>query len=686
MNRNLYYFLLFLSIILQSCTSSMNQIKQSPANQMSSIDSLIIKSTIDTLKLKYPNANSSDIESGVKQAAIFWMNSDGTNKEFTNFCSENFIASESDKQIAFEKLSKNYEIINGYFNKMSVGLKEPIHLDQGSITPIDQMFGGFSPMSHLSDDFFNTKIAFYISLNFKYYTLAEKTSLGASWNRKQWAMARLSDGIYSRVPGLLIQNFSSINTQSDSYIAEYNIYMGNLVNDKNEKLFPEDLKLISHWGLRDQLKANYSNKQGIERQQMIYSIMKHVIYQDIPSDVINSKKYIWNPISNKIFIHGKETHFNPEPDTRYEWLLKNFRALKKMDPYNPYCPTYIEDKFDHEMEIPQPIVEQLFTSLVGSPQIRKVAKLIEKRLGRSLQPFDIWYDGFKARSAVNTDELDKMIEKKYPNSEAFQKDIPNLLVKLGFKPDKAEYIASKIQIDAARGAGHAWGAEMKGDKAHLRTRIDKTGMNYQSFNVAMHELGHCVEQTISLYDIDYYELRGVPNTAFTEALAFLFQKRDLSMLGYKSDHPNKSELEALDIFWANYEIMGVSLVDMSVWKWLYQNPNATKQELKEAVIRSAKEVWNKYYADVFGMKDQPILAIYSHMIDYPLYLSAYPIGFLIDFQIDKYITGKNFADEIMRIYQQGRIIPQLWMKGAVGEELSNKPLLEAVDRALEKID
>jgi hypothetical protein len=69
-----------------------------------------------------------------------------------------------------------------------------------------------------------------------------------------------------------------------------------------------------------------------------------------------------------------------------------------------------------------------------------------------------------------------------------------------------------------------------------------------------------------------------------------------------------------------------------------------------------------------------------------LYLSAYPIGYLINFQIDKHIAGKNFADEIMRIYKQGRIIPQLWMKGAVGEELSNKPLLEAVDLALKKIN
>ena len=109
-------------------------------------------------------------------------------------------------------------------------------------------------------------------------------------------------------------------------------------------------------------------------------------------------------------------------------------------------------------------------------------------MDRSLQPFDIWYDGFKARGALNTEELDKIVEKKYPNSEAFQKDIPNILIKLGFSAEKAEYIASKIQIDAARGAGHAWGAEMKGEKAHLRTRIAPTGMDYKGYNIAIHEM------------------------------------------------------------------------------------------------------------------------------------------------------------------------------------------------------
>ena len=654
-------------------------------NQISSIDSPTIKATIDALQIKFSNANTNDIASGVNRVALFWKKTDGSSTEFSQFCENNFIDDEVQKELVFGKISRNFEITYGYFNRMTVGLKEPVHLDVGPITPIDQMFGGYNPMSHLSDDLFNTKIAFYILLNFNYYTLSEKTSLGSSWTRKQWAMARLGDQCESRIPGELIQNFSEVNAQGDNYISEYNIYMGTLLNEKNEKLFPADLKLISHWGLRDQLKANYSNKEGLEKQQMIYAVMKHIIYQDIPADVVNSQKFNWNPLSNKLLNNGKESGFEPEPDTRYEWLRKNFVALKAIDPYNPMFPTYIQTKFESEMEIPQSDVEELFTSLVVSAQVRKVAKLIEKRLGRSLKPFDIWYDGFKARSGMNTEELDTIIEKKYPNSEAFQKDIPNLLIKLGFKPEKAEYIASKIQIDPGRGAGHAWGAEMKGEKSRLRTRIGENGMNYQGFNVAMHELGHCVEQTISLYDIDHYLLKGVPNTAFTEALAFIFQNRDMDVLGYKSDLSNKTELDALDIFWSNYEIMGVSLVDMNVWKWLYQHPEATKHELKEAVIKIARDIWNKYYADVFGSKDEPILAIYSHMIDYPLYLSAYPIGFLIDFQIEKHMKGKNFADEVMRIYQQGRIIPQTWMKGAVGEELSNKPLLEAVDKALEMV-
>ncbi|HOT28994.1 MAG TPA: hypothetical protein PLU72_12475 [Candidatus Ozemobacteraceae bacterium] len=47
--------------------------------------------------------------------------------------------------------------------------------------------------------------------------------------------------------------------------------------------------------------------------------------------------------------------------------------------------------------------------------------------------------------------------------------------------------------------------------------------------------------------------------------------------------------------------------------------------MKEAVITIAKDVWNAYYAPVFGIKDSTVLGIYSHMLAYPLYLSDYPL-------------------------------------------------------------
>jgi hypothetical protein len=139
---------------------------------------------------------------------------------------------------------------------------------------------------------------------------------------------------------------------------------------------------------------------------------------------------------------------------------------------------------------------------------------------------------------------------------------------------------------------------------------------------------------------------------------------------------------ALDNLWSCYEIMGVSLVDINLWRWLYENPKATSEEVKQATMRIAKDIWNRYYKDVFGGEDETILAIYSHMIDNPLYLSAYPLGHLISFQLEQHLAGKHFANEIQRIFEQGTVIPQLWMKGGVGEPLSIDPILKASEKAI----
>jgi len=625
------------------------------------------------------------IEKGVRQAASLWQKEDGTAEEFAAFCQTSFIADSAKLFELFGKLQYSFEVLYGNFTKMSMDLRIPVDLDGPELTPVDEMFAAFSPSAHLTDDLFKSKIAFIAALNFPFYSLKEKTEQGAGWNRLQWAYARMGDVFTSRVPAELNQKVTEALSTSDLYISEYNIMMGKLVDPSGKSYFPADMKLISHWGLRDELKSHYGKPEGLDKQKMVYAVMKRIIDQSIPEKVINNPEYQWNPIDNKLLKDGKEESFSPEPDRRYEMLLNNFKAMKAVDPYYPAYPTYSQRAFELNMEIPEEDVEKLFISLITSAEVKQLGELISKRLGRKLEPFDIWYDGFKARSSINEDELTKKTTSLYPNAMAFEKDMPNMLRKFGWSAERADYIASKIQVDPARGSGHAAGAAMKGDKARLRTRLTPQGMNYKGYNIAIHEFGHNVEQTIDLYDIDHYMLQGVPNTAFTEALAFLFQKRDLFLLGIKDNDPNKEHLAALDALWSSYEIMGVSLVDMQVWRWMYANPDATPAQLKENVIRIAKEVWNQYYAPVFGSKDEPILAIYSHMIDNPLYLSNYPVGHLIDFQIDGFIKDKKFSDEVDRMYKLGRLVPQAWMKGAVGEPIAVEPMLKAVDEALKVI-
>ena len=346
--------------------------------------------------------------------------------------------------------------------------------------------------------------------------------------------------------------------------------------------------------------------------------------------------------------------------------------------------------FNEDLEIPKEEIEALFTQLIASDEIKQVAQIIRERLGRELRPYDIWYDGFKSRSSISEEVLTAETQKYYPNAQAFEKDMPRMLMDLGFAKDKAQNIASHIVVEAARGSGHARPCVGREQPARLRTRVGNKGMDYKGYNIAVHEFGHNVEEVISLYDIDYYTLAGIPNTGFTEASAFLFQERDLQLLPTAPHSttvtPQSHHADQLfDLIWGMYEIMGVSLVDIRMWQWLYEHPTATAAELREAVLAIAADVWNEYYAPILGDKDSPLLGIYSHMVGYALYLPAYPIGNLVQYQLDEHLskctTPQEWAKEYTRIYQQGSLTPDAWMRGAVGKPMSVEPILNAVREA-----
>lgn len=671
-------FFLYLPAIIIGAISCDGPAKTTNVGDMSSISEKVVNSTIGKIRDSVPDIFSPELmATGVKQAAQQWKSEFGSEKDFTDFCLENYASTPEKKRELFDKLSTAFESVWGEYNKMSVQLKMPLHLEGKPLTSVDYILGAYDPSGHVTEDFYNNKIAFITILNFPFYTLEEKDNLGSGWSRQDWAYARMGDVFTPKPPAAIKQLVADAEMRAESYIAEYNIMMGHLLNEKGEKLFPQEMKLLSHWNLRDELKSNYAPvPNNIEKQKMIYKVMLHIVEQSIPEQVINNSDYDWNPYTNTIAKGGTAEEVKQEGTKRYEVLLDQFKAQKAMDIYSFAYPTAIKRAFEGGMQIKQEDIEKLFIEYVSSLKVKKVAEIIKSRLGRSLEPYDIWYDGFKSRSSISEELLTAKTNKLYPNAEAFDKDIPNMLIKFGFPAEKSAQLGDAIVVEAARGSGHAWGASSKNDVARLRTRLSPGGMDYKGFNIAVHELGHNVEQTISMRDVDFYILNGVPNTAFTEANAFVFQKRDLTLLGYKPADAAQAKMTELDIFWGSYEIMGVALVDMNVWKWLYANPDATPSQLKDAVISIAKDVWNKYYEPVLGGKDSPLLAIYSHMINSPLYLANYPFGHIIEYQLEKFYAGKDWTKEVMRIYSLGNLTPQQWMMEAVGEKISTKPMLE----------
>jgi hypothetical protein len=665
------------------------------------------KPVVDGCVKHHGSAHTARIERGVKQVAALWRAEDG---DLLELCKTQFVADEANLQQTFARLESSLEQIDGHLLEVGRELRKPTDLDMGPLLPVDALFSQLDVGAHVLDDLFATKVAFVALLNFPLSTLEERLAHSDKWSRLDWAMARLTNRFARRIPAEVMQRAAETGAKADLYIAEYNLWMHHILDEKGQRVFPQGKRLISHWNLRDELKAQYANgADGANRQRVIVKLMERIVTQAIPAAVINNPHVDYNPFTGVVVAAPKESVEKDAPpatkgsdkpaatredDERYRHLLAQFAAQRAFDPYSPTAPNAIQRSFELQREIPEARVKQLFEEVLSSPLVPKVAAEIEKRLGRKLEPQDLWYDGFKARSAIPEDKLDALTKKRYPTADAYAKDMPRLLVDLGFSKERAAFLASHILVDASRGAGHAMQSARRGDFPHLRTRVEQGGMNYKGYNIAVHEMGHNVEQVFSLYNVDHTLLAGVPNNAFTEAIAFVFQARDLELLGMKAPPAEAAKARremVLNDFWMTWEIAGVALVDVAVWHWMYEHQKAKPAELRAATVKIAEETWARYYQPVLGAppggKSSPLLGIYSHMIAYPLYLTDYPLGHLIAFQIEEQLErahaqNKPFGAEIERMCVQGAIAPDVWMKGASGEPISTGPLLRATEKAL----
>jgi len=626
---------------------------------------------------------------GLRQLAARWRAEDGDERDLAAFVTKNFLSDARALEETARRLEYALEMLDGHASEVAREIGRFQVLDEGPSRPIDGLLAALSPAAHINDDLFQGRVAFVALLNFPLSTLEQRLGAGRGWTREQWALARLVERFEHRLPAAVQQEIDRVSSAAEAYVDGYNIYCGRLAGAG----FPQKLKLISHWGLRDEIRGQYGRRGALRRQQILARVMERIVRQELPAEVVNDSRLEWDVEKNLVRgPSGDGWRAAPrEKDVRYHHLLSVFRALRKADPHFPGYPTHMDRAFARQREIPEARVRELLESVLTSSAARRVAGLVRQRLKRPLQAFDLWYPGFRPSAELDERALDALTRERYPTAQAFHADLPRLLGELGFAADTARYLGEHIVVDPARGAGHAYGAKRRDDKAHLRTRVSAQGMEYKGFNIAVHELGHNVEQVFSMSRIDHTLLEGVPNTGFTEAFAFLFQAHDLELLGQAAgseqaeSSDERAALRTLDRFWSTFEIAGVAILDMEIWHWMYAHPDATPAQLRQATVELAGRVWNRYYAPVLGVRDSVLPAIYSHIVAYGLYTPDYPLGYLITFQIEQHLKGRSLGVEMERMCRLGRLAPDVWMEQAVGKPLSSEPLLAATSAALDRL-
>ncbi len=638
---------------------------------------------IEALIEKHGETHRPRIEAGVERAARQWKESEGDAAAFTKFCTEYFVADEAERTRLLNRFEKAVLTVQGHLYELGRDLRRWADLRGDEMPGVDDIFAKFDPAPDLSDQFYRQKLAFIALLNFDRPSLADMLAEGSDWTVDQWAEVRIGKAFGPRVPAEVNDLARELGHKANMWVAEFHIPVGTLVDAQDKKWFEPDRKLLAHWLVREEIKAGYNDPDGLDKQRALSAVIGRYIDGTIPTAVMEQRDHQkWSPEANTL--DGK-----PATETigtvRYDRWLDQRRVAQELDAYHVEHPSAIARKFELQREIPEEEVERLLVDLLSSPVRKDLSALLKQRLGRDLEPFDIYFDDIT--QGKPSDEMNALVSSHFPDEKAFQAKLPQVLAGLGYPKEDAEFLGSRVTVEIAKGAGHAMRPGVPEYGAWLRTNRLKDQLGWDGFDTAMHELGHNLEQLCSTFFVPRPALRNVPNTACTEAFAFLYQSLAKKVLGIEAEpgEPDPFDVDTVQTALAACQIAGPSLVELYIWRWLYENPEATPEAFRDQLIAIAADVWQRFFAEHFGEDRYHILAAYQHMVAFPLYLPDYAIGHIISHQIRSHMRGKDLAAETKRICSIGRFTPDLWMRRAVGAGISVQPLLNDAKDSLSRL-
>jgi hypothetical protein len=642
-----------------------------------------IKEIKRELESKHGKEAEPRIEKGVSQLAQIWDFTNSTVDEFRTFCLDNFL-SESDLQKNFPLISDNLILIGSSLSVIQAKMNEPY-----AFTDIDELHANrFFSKAIPSYNAYTSGLAYFIKLNFPVWSLAEKQQMHAGWDRNQWIMSAIG----SYYPGKMVVRNSALGSKQSEfrrYMDTYFFDMERIMDEKGNYPFHERLSLHSHRGFRDNTKEEYTKEGGFARQKLAGDILVKVFTGEVPFRFLSDTSTRWNPFRNELSVlEGRKLKklrkYDTESDKRYEGLKNLFRIEQGVDSVYGDGSTYITRTFERA-SLTVGETEKIIEEFLSTPLTKDVGKLIAKKLDRKLYPFDVWYSGFQEQSFYSAAFLDSLTRARYPYPEALEDDIKNILVKMGFPEEEAIIIGDRVDVHAVVSGGYSGQPRIPGGKALLTTMFGADGLDYKGYRVAMHELGHVVCGVYCTYDVDNFLLAGVPTGGITEGFAEVMAYKNIEGLGlFPYSEEEQNHLLALATFWYLYEMGGNALTDIRTWKWMYENPDASVNELKSAVLDISAQVWNSYFSENFGgIRDSHILSVYNHFITGDLYLFNYFLGGIVSYQLVDAFGRDGLAMGMKEASREGVTLPEIWMQKAVGSGFSLKPLFTGVDDAID---
>jgi len=234
------------------------------------------------LVAKHGEAEGARIARGLAQVAKFWRqdetSDDGDAATLAAFVRENYAGDAAARDALFARMEFAFESLDGHLHEIDRDFRRQSDLDVGPIRPFDRTLAAYDPGAHVSDDLFANKLAFVILLNFPLTSLEERLEMGDAWTRREWAEARLAERFSKRIPATAKLATAKASAEADQYIAGYNIWMHHVVDANGTRLFPPKLRLLSHWNLRDEIKADYTDpKNGLAKQRAIVKVMERIV-------------------------------------------------------------------------------------------------------------------------------------------------------------------------------------------------------------------------------------------------------------------------------------------------------------------------------------------------------------------------------------------------------------------------